>query len=288
MKTTDFAYAAGYIDGDGCFCIANNHTYSLSICTINHENAQWFKDRFEGTLSNRKPRDETRKSVSTFRFNVKGLKVLPQIEKFLVEKKEECKLFKECADVFLRRDKDFFYHEMKRLKNQCNLILKSMKEEVSSITKSIEPSQEDFAYLAGFVDAECSLDILRRKQPRGGQFSYVAQIQCNNTKFPFFKWAAERFGGNFYFVNNSKYSNRRDQMIWRLRGKECYPILEQIMPFLNYKKNICNEILKIRQTEFLRKDCPSPNHPRFMEYFEPIRLEKECIYQIVCHLNNPK
>lgn len=287
MKTTDFAYAAGYIDGDGCFSIANNLTYSLSITTIHIENAQWFNERFEGTFSRRDPRDETRKEVFTFRFNMKGLKVLPEIERFLVEKKQECELFKKCSDVFMRKDKEFFYHEMKRLKYDSNLILKSMKEEVSNIEQSIEPTEEDFSYLAGFIDAECSLDILRRMQPRGGQYSYVGQIQCNNTKIPFFRWAAERFGGNFYFVNNSKYSNRRNQMIWRLRGKSCYPILEKVYPFLNHKKQICNEILRLQKTEFLRKDCPSPNHPRFMEYFEPMRQEKETIYQSVCHLNNP-
>lgn len=288
MKTTDFAYAAGYIDGDGCFSIANNFTYSLSICTIHIENAKWFKDRFEGTFSRRSPRDNTRKEVFTFRFNTKGLKILPEIERFLVEKKEECDLFKKCADVFLRRDKEIFFLEMKRLKNECNLIFHTMKQEVSSIEKSIIPTEEDFAYLAGFIDAECSLDILRRKQPRGGQYSYVAQIQCNNTKLPFFKWVAQRFGGNFYFVNNSKYSNRRNQMIWRLRGKDCYPILEKVSHFLNHKKPICDEIIKLRETEFLRKDCPSPNHPRFIEYFKPMRIKKESIYQSVCHLNNPK
>ena len=187
----------------------------------------------------------------------------------------------------MRKDKPSFYYEMKRLKNECNLILKSMKEELKNSKITVVPSIEDFAYLAGFVDAECSLDILRRKQPRGGQYSYVAQIQCNNTKFPFFKWAADRFGGNFYFVCNSKYTNRRDQMIWRLRGKECYPILEKILPFLNHKKSICSEILRLKETEFLRKNCPSANHPRFMEWFEPQRQLKESIYQSVCHLNNP-
>jgi hypothetical protein len=287
MKSTDYAYTAGYLDGDGCFGISNTFTYSLSITSINIENVNWFKERYEGSLSSRQPKDNTRQVAYSFRFNIKGLSHLPEIEKYLVEKKEECEIFKRFADVFLRRNKDEIYQEMKNVKYNKNLIVKSMKAEVDSIEKSIEPTIEDFAYLAGFVDAECSLDILKRMQPKGGQYSYVAQIQCNNTKFPFFKWAAQRFGGSFYFVNNSKYSNRRNQMIWRLRGKECYPVLEQILPFLNYKKNICNEIIKLRKTEFLRKDCPSPNHPRFMEYFEPIRLEKESIYQSVRQFNNP-
>lgn len=287
MHPTEFAYAAGYIDGDGCFCIANNFTYSLSICTVNIENAKWFKERFEGTFSSRYPKDKNRKQVFTFRFNTKGLKILPEIEKFLIEKKEECKVFNNCRDVFLRRDKSIFYEEMKRLKSSCNLIYQPMKDELKNTKISIVPNETDFAYLAGFVDAECSLDILRRKQPVGGQFSYVAQIQCNNTKFPFFKWVADRFGGNFYFLNNSKNSNRRNQMIWRIRGKECYQLLEKIYPFLNYKKTICSEILRLKETEFLRKDCPSPAHPRFMEWFEPMRKIKESIYQSVCHLNNP-
>lgn len=286
MKSTDFAYAAGYIDGDGCFAIANNLTYHVSIVSIHRENIQWFKDHFEGTMSHRFPKHANRKEIFTFRFNVKGLHVLDEIRKFLVEKKQECDLVKECMDVFLRRNKHRFYEEMKILKNDTNLIIKSMKSDLQITPISVQPSIEDFAYLAGFIDAECSLDILRRKQPRGGQYSYVAQIQCNNTKFPFFKWAADRFGGNFYFVNCSKYTNRRDQMIWRMRGKNCYPILNDVCQFLNHKKLICQELLKLEKTEFLRTDCPSPRHPRFMEYFEPMRQEKESIYQTVCHLNH--
>ena len=286
MKSTDLAYAAGYIDGDGCFTIANNLTYHVSIVSIHKENIDWFHNKFEGTMSSRPPRDITRKEVFSFRFNVKGLSVLHELNKFLVEKKAECDLITACMNVFLRKNKQHFYEEMKRLKHETNLIVRSMKTDLQSTPISITPSCEDFAYLAGFIDAECSLDILKRKQPRGGQYSYVAQIQCNNTKFPFFKWAAERFGGNFYFVNCSKYTNRRDQMIWRLRGKSCYPILKEVHQFLNHKKQICQELLNLEKTEFIHKDRPSPNHPKFMEYFEPFRLEKESIYQKVCHLNN--
>lgn len=286
MKSTDFAYAAGYIDGDGCFSIASNLTYHLTIVSIHRENIEWFNNHFAGTMSQRPPRDASRKETFHFRFNIKGLSILGEVRKFLVEKKQECDLFKECMDVFLRRDKQRFIEEMKHLKHGSNLIIKSMKDDVQSTPISINASNDDYAYLAGFIDAECSLDILKRKQPRGGQYSYVAQIQCNNTKFPFFKWAAERFGGNFYFVNCSKYTNRRDQMIWRIRGKSCYPILKQVHRFLNHKKLICQGLLDLEKTEFLRTDLPSPRHPRFMEYFEPIRKEKESIYQTIRHLNN--
>lgn len=286
MENATYAYAAGYIDGDGCFCISTKLTYSLSVSTIHKENAEWFKRNFEGTFSNRLPRCKGKHEIFTFRFNVKGLQILPKIETYLVEKQKESILMRKFADIFFRKDKKHLYDEMKVLKFETNLITRSMKSILDQTEQTIIPTIEDFAYLAGFVDAECSLDILKRKQPRGGQYSYVAQIQCNNTKIPFFEWVAKRFGGNFYFLNTSKHGNRRNQMIWRLRGRNCYDVLRQISPFLNHKKRICDEILKLSETDVMANNAPSQRHPRFMEFFEPIRQKKELIYQTVCQFNH--
>lgn len=287
MENTKLAYAAGYIDGDGYFGISPNNTYRLTMVSIHKENIEWFKNNFEGTVSNAFPRDKTRKHTYQFRFKTKSLDILYEMRPFFVEKVEECDLLMEFREIYLRRNKIGFYERMHSIKFHTNLIEKSMKEELDKTKVSIQPTVTDFAYLAGWIDAECSLDIQKHKQPRKDAYCYIPQIQCNNTKIPFFRWAANRFGGNFYFLNASKYrSNRRNQMIWRLRGKNAYSILKGIFPFLNHKKAICQELINMEETEFGRKDCPSPNHPRFREYFEPIMRRKEEIYHRACHLNN--
>lgn len=285
MKNTEFAYAAGYIDGDGCFAIANTLTYHLNVTTIKKENAQWFADRFEGTLSKRDAPDPSRQDVFSFRFNLKGLKYLPDIEYFLVEKKEECAVFRKFADIFLRKDKISLYEEMKRLKYECNLIQESIKDEIENIKNTIIPSEEDFAYLAGFIDAECSLDISKTMHKRGKNPCYRAQLQCNNTKSPFFFWCAKRFGGQFHFLNKSNIPKRRNQMLWRISCAQLLPILQGVYPFLNSKKEICKNMIKLQESTYTREGAPSPRHPRYEEFYAPIFHLREEIYLKVRHLN---
>lgn len=285
MKETEFAYAAGYIDGDGCFAISNTLSYHLSITTIKKENAEWFASRFQGTLSKRQAPDTSRKDSYSFRFNLEGLKKLPFIEKYLVEKREECDLFKKFIYIFLRKDKRPLYDEMQKLKFKDNLITQSIKIEVENIKNTIVPSVEDFAYLAGFIDAECSLDISKTMHKRGKSPCYRVQLQCNNTKSPFFFWASQRFGGQFHFLEKSKIPNRRNQMLWRISCAQLYPILENVYPFLNFKKEICKKMIEFGKTTYTREGSPSPRHPRYEEFYRPILKLREEIYLAVRHLN---
>ncbi len=57
IKNTDLAYAAGYIDGNGCFyiekCFVENRFKYRCFMAINSneiENLQWFQKIFGGTL----------------------------------------------------------------------------------------------------------------------------------------------------------------------------------------------------------------------------------------------
>lgn len=285
MNETDFAYAAGYIDGDGCFAISNTLSYHLSITTIKRENAEWFANRFEGTLSKRQAPDQFRKDSFSFRFNLQGLKQLPHIEKYLVEKKEECLLFRKFMDIFLRKDKEPLYDEMQKLKFVDNLINQSIKTNVEIVKNTVIPSTEDFAYLAGFIDAECSLDISKTMHKRGKSPCYRVQLQCNNTKAPFFFWASQRFGGQFHFLDKSKIPNRRNQMLWRISCAQLNPILVGVYPFLNSKKEICKQMIDFQKTTYSRMGAPSPRHHRYEEFYRPILQIREEIYLIVRHLN---
>lgn len=284
MNETDFAYAAGYIDGDGCFQIGNNWESHLVVASISKAAIIWFAEMFDGTIRSQPKHDGIRRTAFYFRFSEKGVKSLPKIHPYLVEKEEESSVFQRFREFVGKTAKKGCLQEMKYLKNEKYLIPKSIKEDLTSIRNSIEPSTEDFAYLAGFIDAECSLDINRTKQKGGKNFVYRAQIQCNNTKSPFFYWASERFGGQFHFLDKSQISNCRNQMLWRISNLQLDPILAGIYPFLKTKKPICEQMIELRKIT-KRKGWLGCNSPRFLEYFSDTVAEREIIYQQVRHLN---
>lgn len=287
MNSTDFAYAAGYIDGDGCFQIGNQTWGShLVIVSVRKESITWFLDTFDGSCRAIKPRTKNRCISYHFRFSDKGLKSLNEINKYLVEKKQECFLFQEYRNSKGKILKDPFVEKMKFLKEKDGLILSSIKEELTSIRNTISPTKEDFAYLAGYIDAECSLDINKRMQSKGKTFTYRPQLQCNNTKSPFFYWASARFGGQFHFLDKSHIPNCRNQIIWRISNSQLDPILEGVYPFLISKKPLCQMIKELRKLTFKGNGRMSPNHPNFSEWYETISKSRQSIYENSRHFNN--
>ncbi len=287
--STDFAYAAGYIDGDGCFYIGKINTSpfyqeTFSIVSTDIENIEWFNSHFKGSINAKTSRQKNRIPSYHFIFKKIGYEDLHQIYPYLIEKKEECKVFQQFINRF--GDKDYLLKSMKILKNDSNLIHESIKTEVELIRNSITPTTEDFAYLAGFIDAECSLDISRTMHKKGKNFCYRCQLQCNNTKSPFFYWASQRFGGQFHFLDKSHIPNCRNQMLWRLSCKQLFSILENIYPFLKHKKPICEKMIEMNKFSYSRKGAPSPNSPQYIEFYRPILEGREKIYHQVRHLNN--
>lgn len=252
MNETWLAYAAGYIDGDGCFYIGEIKTSpffqeTFSIISTHLDNIEWFKEHFEGTIQVKKTKQKNRAPSYHFVFSKEGYKFLPRIKPFLVEKVQECEVFLKFRSKIFIKERKPLLQAMKILKEKSNVILHSLKTDIESIRNDITPSEEDFAYLAGFIDAECSLDISKTMQKRGKNPSYRAQLQCNNTKSPFFYWASKRFGGQFHFLDKSHLPNCRNQMLWRIANLQLDPILVKILPFLVHKKPICEQMIELRK-----------------------------------------
>ncbi len=221
-----------------------------------------------------------------FRFSENGLKCLNEIYPYLVEKKQECNLFQKYRNSQGQILKHPLTEQMKCLKEVDGLISSSIKEDLNKVRNTIQPTKEDFAYLAGYIDAECSIDINKRMQPKGKTFTYRPQLQCNNTKSPFFYWASSRFGGQFHFLDKSHIPNCRNQIIWRISNAQLDPILEGVYPFLTSKKPICEMMKEIRKLTFKGNGRLSPNHPNFSDWYDSISKSRESIYDKVRHLNN--
>jgi len=252
MNETRLAYAAGYIDGDGCFYIGEIKTSpfyqdTFSIISTHFDNIEWFAGHFDGTIQVKKSRQKNRLPSYQFVFSKDGYKFLPRIRPFLIEKGAECDIFLKFRNPLFHEDRKTLLKAMKILKESTNIILCSIKKDVESNRKTCDISEVDYAYLAGFIDAECSLDINKTMQKKGKNPTYRAQIQCNNTKSPFFYWVSKKFGGQFHFLDKSHLPNFRNQMLWRIANLQLDPILIGIRPFLVHKKPICEEMIKLRR-----------------------------------------
>jgi len=290
IKSTDLAYAAGYSDGDGCFYIGKHFsenrtrfTRKFIINTTEIENVQWFQRIFGGDILTKKSIQCNHKPLHRYVLKGENLESFKGVEKFLIEKKNEFYKFNEFISYLSSAEKQTLIMEMKILKKESNIVTVSIKEELSSIRNTIIPTIEDFAYLAGFIDAECCLSIQRNCPKNKPNPTFKIQLQCGNTKIPCFYWISPRFGGQFHFIDKSKYINRRNVMMWVLSSASLFPILKGVCPFLNHKKPVCEQLIKFYETTLKKEGVMSRNNPLFKEFYKPIlQLREEIFHNIQC------
>lgn len=258
MNKYELSYIAGYFDGDGCFYIGKNiikdrtnpkFRQQIIITSTDKKFIDYLVTNFKGTVQTSKKSAATafHKPVNYFSMRKKsGVDFTNQIIDYLVEKKQEAELFLEFAQS---KERDDLIIKMNQTKELSNLVNKEMKHEFEPSKNSIKPNKQDFAYLAGFIDAECSLGIQKYRAQNKPNYLYKMILQCNNTKFPTIKWLLERFGGQIHFVERrSGNILHRDQLAWRLSSNSLANILNKILPFLKHKKPVCKELLEFQKT----------------------------------------
>jgi LAGLIDADG endonuclease len=293
IKNTDLAYAAGYIDGDGCFYIEKffieNRFKFRCFMVINSteiENLQWFQKTFGGTLTSKHKPNPLHKPIHRLVIKSGNLEILKYIQPYLVEKIHEFQTFEKFRNPEFKLDRDELIEQMFMLKNHIDLIACSIKQQVESIRQTKEPSIEDFAYLAGWIDAECCLNINRSYHKGRPNPTYKILLQCNNTKSPCFYWLSERFGGQFHFIDRSHMKPaHRNQMCWRMCAGSLAQILPKIHPFLIHKKPVCEELMKFTKTIVPLKGTISRHSPNFSDFYRPILEERERIFHKIQTLN---
>jgi hypothetical protein len=297
-NSTDLAYTAGYIDGDGCFHLRKQvfkgnkrpkYSAKLIISSVNPDVLHWFKKTFGGVVREvkRKSLPDGHKRQYHFIFDNKSFKdfstELTNI--YLVEKRVESAWFSNFLCCKFIEDKESCIDELQKEKHKFGLVLPSQKIEFEDRRNTIKFTELDLAYLAGFIDAECCLGIQRYKPKKRPNHTYKIQLQCNNTKYPFFKWALERFGGQIHFIERQKSMGQRDQLCWRLSAKALLPILKGIQPYIKHKLPVCEELIKFYKTTVPLKNTISRNSPHFAEYYRPILEERESIFHKIQILN---
>ena len=289
---TDLAYFAGYIDGDGCFSLREQQTgrgtkfqSELIINTVNEENVLWMVKTIGGKYLFSPSYRKGHKPIHRYILSGSSIESIG-FDKYLVQKTREFEIFQKFRKTTSKNERKQLIKEIKFAKEFLGIVIDNMKVPIEAVRNTIIPSVEDIAYLAGFIDAECCLGIQRNFTPNRPNPTYKIQLQLNDTKFPCLFWISERFGGQFHFVDRSRLKTfHRNQMCWRLSALALVPLLPKILPFLKHKKPVCETLIKFAEMTFLRQGSPSPNSPKFSEFYKPILEERAKLFDHVTHLN---
>lgn len=257
---TDIAYIAGYIDGDGCFSIRDNakkRNGTIHISSTNKDILYEFACLFGGSVQISKS-GKTPRQKPCHQFIIGGKpsyeftkKLLP----FLVEKRNEALLYISFFETSCYVTRQKIIDDLKIAKSERFLVCRDDITKLNSISKTMDPSEEEFAYFAGFVDAECCLSISVNKRKNRPYPYYKIVLSCNNSKSPNFYWIKARFGGFVHFVDRkAKGMACRNQIMWRLCSRQLFNILPKIQPFLRYKRPVCDKLIELVKLSFPKGD----------------------------------
>jgi hypothetical protein len=279
------AYTAGYTDGDGCFTITINgkrkFKSSYIVSSVNKNVLDFLVELFEGKVRFVRKLIKEKPQYHFVKTGKSASHLSKQIIPYLVEKKEEAEIFNRFHECFDFQEKIQFMNRLKEARSKGRAKI-SDKIELESIRNSIEPTEEDFAYFAGFIDAECSLGLQRYKAKGNSNWIYKPIFQCNNTRSQTLKWGVARFGGQIHFIDRSKYGkNHLNQLTWRISSKSLLKIIPKILPFIKHKKTVCDELMKFAEATLKT----SRNHRNFVDLYHPILKLRATIFHNIHNLN---
>lgn len=281
------AYLAGYIDGDGCIFIGlhKNQTkkrINLIVSSTNEQILQVFKNNFGGNINPVKTNNSTWKQQFNWTLSkTDTLKLLPQVVDFLVEKKQFAYMAIEFNQISCPTKVIEYVKQARIFKTTANLVQKYQKIDFESIRETIKPTDIDYAFMAGFIDAECCFNIAK-SQTKNRLFPYYKiQLLCNNTKAPIFKWILTRFGGTIVF--RKRIAPLKNQFMWRISCKKLAYHLPNFITYLKAKLPQAFELMKLQNITY--HDGGDRQSEAFYKLQATIVNQKEIIFQHMHKLN---
>ena len=107
-------------------------------------------------------------------------------------------------------------------------------EHMVTIEETPVPSPTDLAYLAGLLDGEGSICILKGTRAYGTPKHWL-EVSIGNTHLGVLQWVQETFGGRV--SHNAERFTKRNHRTWRWRASasEAAAILRFLLPYLKIK-----------------------------------------------------
>jgi len=261
--TTEIAYLAGYIDGNGYLymgittpknAISPTFEYSIQILSVDRDNLDNFIP-YGGYICKKQKRPLQKTPYIWVLKNC--LDFCMNITPYLLDKAEQAKylshLIKSIKSFnFQPYGSQTYNHRMNlindsRKNKMSDLVTKELIESIKNRCASISPTPEDMAYLAGLIEAEGTFRIKSWKPASKPNKVYNTSLEIGNTRFPIFPWLMDRFGGNISYCHPKR--NKRGVAIWSLQSSSLHHVLDQIYPFLRTrKKKACEILIEFQKT----------------------------------------
>lgn len=300
-KTT-FSYLAGYLDGDGCFYAGkflqkqNNivYEYSIQVLCVNKNVISYFTDTFGGAYRAKQKRPKQKIPYVWSIKNKHCKEVAYKVQRFLVEKKELCDYFIQfCNSIsesnyqypgkILIEKREKLIEKIREIRHMNDFVTKENIKSLEEITDFIVPSEEDLAYMAGFIDAEGCFRIKKWKPRNKPNHVYAIHLEIGNTKFPIFPWLLKRFGGNVNF-HQPKNPKQKAVARWSLSAKSLYELIPKILPFLRTKKEVCTKLLEFQNT--IIPNGGDRHSKEFHDLYTKVISQRELIVNEIHRLNS--
>lgn len=109
-----------------------------------------------------------------------------------------------------------------------------------------EPTRDDWARLAAFIDGEGCIGVAIRN--RANYRQHVVSVDITNTDIRLMHWLKERFGGRIDVNNREPHGNRKIGYRWQVRGKAIENILRGCLDLFIMKREQAETALALRET----------------------------------------
>ena len=94
----------------------------------------------------------------------------------------------------------------------------------------------DWAYLAGVLDSDGSIQIARSKLGKNKRRAYALRIYVTNSDKGLIDWLTTSVGGTSAICNQAAPLHHKTVWRWYARGHEALPILNSLLPYLRVRK----------------------------------------------------
>ena len=149
---------------------------------------------------------------------------------------------------------------------------------------TVEPTEMDKAYAAGFVDADGSVSVRRSTSNAGAAkdggrlyVGIIGKVSVSQVDPRPLQWMRDRWGGTVRPLKRAGRGKARDAWEWVIVGRQAYRMLHHIRPFMHEKGERADNVLRLEAMRVTR----GPWHP----YTDEERSVREDILAIALELN---
>jgi len=128
---------------------------------------------------------------------------------------------------------------------------------------------EQFGYIAGLIDAECSIQINKRQHRsvvKGKEYiyqGYSLTLDMSNTNKDLILWCVKNIGGYWGKKTNPQPRKWKQAYYWRISGKDCKKLL----------KNVIHLLIDKREKALLAMNFPLKHQKRDRDYKDNLYLK---------------